>query len=88
MSIPAEKETHSMTDSSPTLHVRKNLISPVFAMEKLTSSVLEVPVKMMVPAMWITMSTAQISNFSIMEKLYQKMPVKVKKTFLSYDTVE
>ena len=74
--MPATKETYSMTSSSPTPRAKKNLKSPVFAMEKLTSTVWEVPVRMMVPAMWIMMPTVQISNLT-MEELYQKKPVKV-----------
>ena len=51
MSMPAEKETHSMTGSSPSRLAKKFLISPVLAMEKLTCSVLEVHVRMRISAM-------------------------------------
>ena len=76
LNMPAEKETHSMTGSSPSRLAKKFLISPVLAMEKLTSTVWEVHVRMMITAMWIMMPTVQISNIT-MENLYQKKPVKV-----------
>ena len=78
MNMPATKETYSMANSSPSHPVE---ISPVFAMEKLTCTVWEVPVRMMISAMWIKMPTVQILNNMEMEKLHQKMPVKVKKTY-------
>ena len=73
MNMPASKETYSMADSSPSNPVE---ISPVFAMEKLTCTVWEVPVRMMITVMWIMMPTVQILKLT-MEKQYQKRPVKV-----------
>ena len=51
MNMPATKETNSMTGFSPSRLAKKFLISPVNAMEKLTGTLLEVHVKMRIPAM-------------------------------------
>ena len=80
----ATKETYTMANSflphRVNLKLKLILTSPVPAMENLTNKVMVGLVMMMITVMLIKMPTVQISNHT-MEKLSQKMLVKVKKTY-------
>ena len=92
--MPATKETYMMANSF--LPHRANLklkslklilTSHVPAMENLTNMVMVGLVMMMITVLLIKMPTVQISNHT-MEKLSQKLLVKVKKTYSIYFRVQ